>query len=215
MVHVVRAAAAVILAVMIGLAAGCTNVTADQRGSSSPVGSVSAQITTGPATPTAASSSTVAPAFDCGDYIGTAAPASLAPLQVVLGVVALPTSPQNPALSTSLTGQTGPQRLFAKTGLPHRTHDQVRGGRLRQSRRHGVVGLPRGVLDRSPSLCTADRHGGRQAATGACRARNKLRRPAAASRTEPDLNRRLGNANPCRRSRSRNLTATRYPATPR
>ena len=128
MVGAVRAAAVVILAVMIGFAAGCTNVTADQHGSSSPVGSVSAPITTGPATPTSAASSTVAPAFDCGDYIGTAAPASLAPLQVVLGVVALPTSPQNPALGTSLTGQTGPQRLFAKTGLlikPGATFDIV------------------------------------------------------------------------------------------
>jgi len=41
--------------------------------------------------------------------------AQVAPLQVVLGVVALPASPGYPALQTSLTG--GPQRLFAKTGL--------------------------------------------------------------------------------------------------
>lgn len=41
--------------------------------------------------------------------------AQVAPLQVVLGVVALPVSPRYPALQTSLTG--GPQRLFAKTGL--------------------------------------------------------------------------------------------------
>ncbi len=41
--------------------------------------------------------------------------AQVAPLQVVLGVVALPVSPGYPALQTSLT--TGPRRLFAKTGL--------------------------------------------------------------------------------------------------
>ena len=41
-----------------------------------------------------------------------------APLQVVLGVVALPISPQYPALGTSLSGDgNGPLRLFAKTGL--------------------------------------------------------------------------------------------------
>jgi hypothetical protein len=39
-------------------------------------------------------------------------------LQVVLGVVALPTSPGYPALGTSLSGDgSGPLRLFAKTGL--------------------------------------------------------------------------------------------------
>jgi len=44
--------------------------------------------------------------------------AATAPFQVVLGVVALPTSPQVPALGTSLTGDgSGPTRLFAKTGL--------------------------------------------------------------------------------------------------
>jgi len=41
--------------------------------------------------------------------------AQVAPLQVVLGVVALPVSPGYPALQTSLTS--GPRRLFAKTGL--------------------------------------------------------------------------------------------------
>lgn len=42
--------------------------------------------------------------------------AQVAPLRVVLGVVALPASPGYPALQTSLTGN-GPRRLFAKTGL--------------------------------------------------------------------------------------------------
>jgi hypothetical protein len=41
--------------------------------------------------------------------------ADVAPLQVVLGVVALPVSPGYPALQTSVTN--GPRRLFAKTGL--------------------------------------------------------------------------------------------------
>jgi hypothetical protein len=41
-----------------------------------------------------------------------------APLQVVLGVVALPVSPAYPALQTSLSGDgSGAPRLFAKTGL--------------------------------------------------------------------------------------------------
>jgi hypothetical protein len=44
--------------------------------------------------------------------------ASPAPMQVVLGVVALPASPGYPALGTSLSGNgNGPLRLFAKTGL--------------------------------------------------------------------------------------------------
>jgi hypothetical protein len=56
------------------------------------------------------------PALACGDYID--ANASAAPLQVVLGVVALPASPRYPALGTSLSGEGDEAlRLFAKTGL--------------------------------------------------------------------------------------------------
>jgi hypothetical protein len=52
----------------------------------------------------------------CRNYIDTHAPP--ASFQIVLGVVALPTSPAYPALQTGLTGQgNGPMRLFAKTGL--------------------------------------------------------------------------------------------------
>jgi hypothetical protein len=52
----------------------------------------------------------------CGNYID--GNASVAPLQVVLGVVALPVSPVVPALGASLSGDTsGALRLFAKTGL--------------------------------------------------------------------------------------------------
>ena len=55
-------------------------------------------------------------ALACGNYIDNNAQA--APLQVVLGVVALPVSPGYPALGTSLSGDgNGPLRLFAKTGL--------------------------------------------------------------------------------------------------
>ena len=74
---------------------------------------------TSPTNPTtsAPAPATTASTLDCGDYIATVAPAAIAPLQVVLGVVALPTSPHNPALQTALTGEAGPYRLFAKTGL--------------------------------------------------------------------------------------------------
>jgi len=55
-------------------------------------------------------------ALACDDYIDNNAQAP--PLQVVLGVVALPVSPGYPALGTSLSGDgNGPLRLFAKTGL--------------------------------------------------------------------------------------------------
>lgn len=54
-------------------------------------------------------------ALACGDYIDGNAP--VAPLRVVLGVVALPVSPRYPALQTSRTGEGGALRLFAKTGL--------------------------------------------------------------------------------------------------
>jgi hypothetical protein len=70
--------------------------------------------------PNGAATSSAAPAggsaLACGNYID--ANASAAPLQVVLGVVALPASPRYPALGTSLSGE-GDQalRLFAKTGL--------------------------------------------------------------------------------------------------
>jgi len=54
--------------------------------------------------------------LDCGSYIDGNGP--VAPLQVVLGVVALPVSPRYPALQTSLSGDgNAALRLFAKTGL--------------------------------------------------------------------------------------------------
>jgi len=70
--------------------------------------------------PNGPSTSSAAPAaesvLDCGNYIDGNAP--VAPLQVVLGVVALPVSPGYPALQTSLSGDGhGALRPFAKTGL--------------------------------------------------------------------------------------------------
>jgi hypothetical protein len=106
-----------LVAVMAAGLAGCATATANRPAPGARTASVSTRILTGPASSTTTESSTVAPSFDCGDYIGTAPAAALAPLQVVLGVVALPTSPQNPALPTSLTGEAGSRRLFAKTGL--------------------------------------------------------------------------------------------------
>jgi hypothetical protein len=72
------------------------------------------------AQPKVPSSSSATPAAEsvltCGNYIDGNAP--VAPLQVVLGVVALPVSPEYPALQTSLSGDgNGALRLFAKTGL--------------------------------------------------------------------------------------------------
>ena len=71
-------------------------------------------------------------ALDCGSFIGNSA--RVAPLQVVLGVVALPASPGYPALQTSLSGDgNGPLRLFAKTGLlirPGTTFELIVPGRF-------------------------------------------------------------------------------------
>jgi hypothetical protein len=51
----------------------------------------------------------------CGNSIDDHPPP--ASFQIVLGVVALPTSPRYPALQTGLTGDKSVPRLFAKTGL--------------------------------------------------------------------------------------------------
>jgi hypothetical protein len=79
----------------------------------------------GPATSSAATAGESALA--CGNFID--ANAQAAPLQVVLGVVALPVSPGYPALQTSLSGDgSGAPRLFAKTGLvirPGSTFDLI------------------------------------------------------------------------------------------
>jgi len=107
------------------LLAACTSSTARPgTGKTSPAsmsGHTSTQPNGSSATrPNGVPASSAAPAagsvLDCGSYIGGNGP--VAPLQVVLGVVALPVSPRYPALQTSLSGDgNAALRLFAKTGL--------------------------------------------------------------------------------------------------
>lgn len=106
-----------VVATVLGcvLLAGCSG---DPTDAAAPAGTTSA----GTSAPSpAASSSTSAPAagigavLPCTQNIGTDAPA--APMETVLGVVALPASPRYGALQTSRSGGDGPERLFAKTGL--------------------------------------------------------------------------------------------------
>ena len=109
-----RGSGLVTAAAIAMLLAACTSGTGgSSTGKTSPVatsGHVSVR-PTGPARLLPGES-----ALACRDYIDNNAQA--APLQVVLGVVALPVSPGYPALGTSLSGDgNGPLRLFAKTGL--------------------------------------------------------------------------------------------------
>ena len=112
-----RGWASLAAAVIAMLLAGCTGTSVASRpGNAGPVmtsGRSPAQLSgsaTSSATPAGES------ALACDSYIDGNAP--VAPLQVVLGVVALPVSPGYPALGTSLSGEgNGALRLFAKTGL--------------------------------------------------------------------------------------------------
>jgi len=109
-----RGSGLVTAAAIAMLLAACTSSTGgSSTGKTSPVatsGHVSVR-PTGPARLLPGES-----ALACDDYIDNNAQAP--PLQVVLGVVALPVSPGYPALGTSLSGDgNGPLRLFAKTGL--------------------------------------------------------------------------------------------------
>jgi hypothetical protein len=83
----------------------------------------SGHATTAAATATAAASVTPRDtgSLVCDETIGTARP-GLTQLQVVLGVVALPTAPAYGALQTGRTGMRGRLRLFAKTGLLVKPH---------------------------------------------------------------------------------------------
>jgi hypothetical protein len=95
-------------AVIAVLLAGCTGT------SIAPGPGRSSIQPNGPATSSAPPAS--GSALACANYID--ANASAAPMQVVLGVVALPASPRYPALGTSLSGEGDKAlRLFAKTGL--------------------------------------------------------------------------------------------------
>ena len=104
-------------AVIAMLLAGCTGTSAAPGPAKAAPAAASGRSPTqpdGPATSSAAPAG--ASALACGNYIDSNATA--APLQVVLGVVALPASPRYPALQTSLSGDgSGAPRLFAKTGL--------------------------------------------------------------------------------------------------
>jgi hypothetical protein len=94
-----RGSALVIAAVIAMLLAGCTSGTV--------------RSSTGKPSPT--TRSTAGSVLDCRLASGVD---GVAPLPVVLGVVALPISPRYAALGTALSGDgNGPLRLFAKTGL--------------------------------------------------------------------------------------------------
>lgn len=110
-----RSGSILALAVAIAVLSACTHGASHDAvsGTSSP--SASAPTPTRSTNPTMSIPSAAESPLRCGNYIGREAPT--APWQVVLGVVALPTSPGYPALQTSLTGDTGSGRLFAKTGL--------------------------------------------------------------------------------------------------
>ena len=194
------------------LLAGCTGTgAAPGPGKAAPAAASGRSPTQpdGPATSSAAPAGESALA--CGNYID--ANASAAPLQVVLGVVALPASPRYPALQTSLSGDgSGAPRLFAKTGLvirpgttfelivpapftnrlsigwglPGMPHHRVVVNSCPDPRRR-VAGLRGRVLDRSPGLRADHRQGRRQTADGAHRPRNAVPWPATAARTEPKL----------------------------
>lgn len=100
--------------------------------------------------------STVAARIECDSYVGTSPPPRNH--EVVLGVVALPSSPTHPALQTAGGGGGGPLRLYAKTGLivrsgttfevivPHRVSDHLRigwgGGSITPSQRVAVSDCP-------------------------------------------------------------------------
>ena len=112
-----RGSALVTVAAIAMLLAACTsgagrpgNGKTGPAATSGPTPARTSGLSTSSATPAAES------VLECGSFIGNSARA--APLQVVLGVVALPASPGYPALGTSLSGDgNGPLRLFAKTGL--------------------------------------------------------------------------------------------------
>lgn len=111
-----RASAVVTAAVIAMLLAACTSGTGSpgngKTGPAATAGYTSGRpngLATSSATPAAGS------ALDCGNFIDLNARA--APLQVVLGVVALPASPGYPALQTFRTGGNGQPRLFAKAPL--------------------------------------------------------------------------------------------------
>ena len=110
-----RSGSIIALAVALAVLTACTSGTSQQADSGTSSPSAYAQSPTRSTNPTTSIPSAAESTLKCGNYIGRDAPT--APMQVVLGVVALPTSPGYPALQTALTGDAGSRRLFAKTGL--------------------------------------------------------------------------------------------------
>ena len=111
-----RGSVLVTAAVIAMLLAGCTSGTVrsstGKPGPTTRSGHTSAR-PNGPSTSSATSAA--GSVLNCNE-VGVVD--EVAPLQVVLGVVALPISPRYPALGTSVSGDgNGPLRLFAKTGL--------------------------------------------------------------------------------------------------
>lgn len=111
-----RGSALVTAAVIAMLLAGCTSGTVRSGTGKTGPATRSGHASTRPNGPSTSSATPAAGSvLDCS---GAAVVDVVAPLQVVLGVVALPVSPRYPALQTFLSGDgNGPLRLFAKTGL--------------------------------------------------------------------------------------------------
>lgn len=109
-----RGSALVTAAVIAMLLASCTSGTVRSGTGKTGPATRSGHASTRPHGPS--TSSATPPGESVLDCSGAAAVDVVAPLQVVLGVVALPISPEYPALQTFLSGN-GPRRLFAKTGL--------------------------------------------------------------------------------------------------
>jgi hypothetical protein len=126
-----RGSAVVTAAVIAMLLAACTS------GPGRPGNGVTGPATASgraPARPDGVPASSAAPAaesaLECDSSIGSSA--GVAPLRVVLGVVAVPASPGSAALQTARSGD-GPLRLFAKTALlirPGTTFELIVPGRF-------------------------------------------------------------------------------------
>jgi hypothetical protein len=146
-------------AVIAMLLAGCTGTSVAPGPAKAAPAAASGRSPTQPDGPETSSAAPAgASALACGNYID--ANATAAPLQVVLGVVALPASPRYPALQTSLSGDgSGAPRLFAKTGLvirPGTTFELIVPAPFtkRLSIGWGLPGMPhhRIVVNRCPDL---------------------------------------------------------------
>jgi len=105
-----------VIAAALLLGACSTTPTANENTGASPVSSPQQAPATSSGTTTPVGSAEAGSAtLDCANYIDAQPPP--ADFQIVLGVVALPTSPSHAALGTSANGPEQSLRLFAKTGL--------------------------------------------------------------------------------------------------